>query len=131
MLGGAAAFMERAAECLDGAASELVNGRRHNCANRAYYACYQAALAALIQFGVRPGQPDPELGHNAVQSFFALELVQRRKVFPSEMRRTLPELIGLRHAADYWAAGVSDREASRALSRARAFVETVRHEVAT
>ena len=127
---GAAVFLQRAIESLDGATSELVNGRRHNCASRAYYACFQAAVAALIHFGLHVADPRPAPGHDATQALFARELVQRRKVFPAELRRTLPELIGIRHAADYWATGVSEREAARALARARGFVEAVRSEVA-
>ena len=122
-------FLERAVESLDGAASEFVNGRRHNAASRAYYACFQAALAALIRFGIRPVAARSEVSHSVVQAEFARELIQRRKVFPAELRVTLPELIGIRHAADYWATGVSEREAGRALARARTFVDAVRAEV--
>lgn len=122
-------YLERGVESLDGAASEFVNGRRHNAASRAYYACFQAAIAALIKFGVQATDTKPDLGHNAVQAHFARELIQRRKVFPPELRVTLPELIGIRHAADYWATGVSEREAGRALARARTFVEAVRLEI--
>lgn len=121
--------MERAIESLDGATSELVNGRRHNCASRAYYACFQAAMAALLRFDLVEPESRPGLGHAAVQALFARELIQRRKVLPAELRRTLPELIGVRQAADYWATGVSEREAGRALARARAFVDAVRLEV--
>lgn len=108
---------------LDGASGELVNGRRDNCASRAYFACFQAAVAALIRFGIYVADPRPVLGHDATQALFTRELIQRRKVFPAELRRTLPELIGMRHAADYWATGVSEREAGQGLARARTFVE--------
>jgi len=118
-------FLARARESLDGTAAELEQGRRHNSANRAYYACFQAAVAALLLFRLYSSRPAAELSHKAVQALFAGELVQRRKRFPAEFRRTLPDLMAIRHAADYWASGVSEREAARAAARARAFVEAI------
>jgi uncharacterized protein (UPF0332 family) len=46
-------YLMKAEECLAGAASELVNQRYNNCANRSYYAAFQAAVSALIQAGIR------------------------------------------------------------------------------
>jgi uncharacterized protein (UPF0332 family) len=126
----AEAYLAKAAESLASAEADPAAGRFNSSANRAYYACFQAAVAALIHFGLHVADPRPAPGHDATQALFARELVQRRKVFPAELRRTLPELIGIRHAADYWATGVSEREAARALARARGFVEAVRTEVA-
>ena len=48
------AFLVRARESLLGAESEFVNGRYNNVANRAYYACFQAAIAALVLADIRP-----------------------------------------------------------------------------
>src|SRR5205823_6359850 len=42
---------DKALESLAGAESELANGRYNNAANRAYYACFQAAIAALQRAG--------------------------------------------------------------------------------
>ena len=39
-------FLVKAEESLAGAESEYVNGRYNNCANRCYYACFQAAIAS-------------------------------------------------------------------------------------
>lgn len=47
-------YLEKAEESLAGARSELANGRNINCANRAYYACYQAAVHALMEAGIQP-----------------------------------------------------------------------------
>ena len=47
------AFLSKARESLEGATSELVNGRYNNAANRAYYACFQAAIAAGAR-SIRP-----------------------------------------------------------------------------
>jgi uncharacterized protein (UPF0332 family) len=50
-------YLSKANESLAGATSELVNGRYNNTANRAYYAVFQAAIAALMQAGIAPGLP--------------------------------------------------------------------------
>src|SRR5256885_9742308 len=41
--------LAKAEESLVGAASELAHGRYNNSVNRAYYACFQAAIAVLSQ----------------------------------------------------------------------------------
>ena len=48
------AFLVKSAESLAGAESEYANGRFNNCANRAYYACFLAAVAALMREGISP-----------------------------------------------------------------------------
>ena len=45
-------FLDKAAESFAGAESELANGRFNNCANRCYYACFQAAIVALLRHQV-------------------------------------------------------------------------------
>jgi uncharacterized protein (UPF0332 family) len=42
-------YLAKASESLLTAESELVNGRYNSCANRCYYACFQAAIAALLR----------------------------------------------------------------------------------
>jgi uncharacterized protein (UPF0332 family) len=46
--------LNRAQESLEGAESEFASGRYNNVANRAYYACFQAAIAALDLADIRP-----------------------------------------------------------------------------
>jgi uncharacterized protein (UPF0332 family) len=47
-------FLDKALESLVGAESEFLNRRYNNCANRCYYACFQAAIVALQLAGVAP-----------------------------------------------------------------------------
>jgi uncharacterized protein (UPF0332 family) len=47
-------FLQKAEESLAGAASEFVNARYDNAANRCYYACFQAAISALTREGLQP-----------------------------------------------------------------------------
>ena len=44
-------YLLKAQESLSGAQSEFANYRFNNCANRCYYACFQAAIAALQHAG--------------------------------------------------------------------------------
>jgi len=60
------AFLVRARESLLGAESEFVNGRYNNVANRAYYACFQAAIAALVLADIRPPGGKADWSHQFV-----------------------------------------------------------------
>lgn len=121
-------YLAKAEESLASAESELVNGRYNSCANRAYYACFQAAVYALIASGIRPRDPRGQWGHDFVQAQFAGELVGRRHRFPTELRTTLDRLFSLRQTADYRPDPVTETEASRAVRRARTFFDAVRLE---
>ena len=117
------AWLTKAQENLASAAGELVNGRYNACANRAYYACFQAAIAALLRAAMRPARA--EWGHDYVQSQFAGDLVSRRKQYPSALRDILPRLFDIRRRADYEPAQVSAAQADRAVRRARDFVTAI------
>lgn len=119
------AFLARARESLAGAESEAGQGRFNNAANRAYYSCFQAAIAALEAAGVRPPGGQEEWSHVFVQGQFAGLLVNRRKLFPAALRDALHHLAGLREAADYRVAPVSSTQGVRAVARARTFVAAV------
>ena len=47
-------FLDKARESVTGARVEYEGGRFNNSANRSYYACFQAAIQALILEGIRP-----------------------------------------------------------------------------
>ena len=123
MTGDAAVYLLKAQELLAVAESEYAAGRHQNCANRAYDACYQAAVAAPIDAGIRP--KGPRWGHDTVQAVFMGELVNRRKLFPGELRDTFDRLVGFRETADDEVIFVSEVQAARALRRARSFVRAV------
>jgi uncharacterized protein (UPF0332 family) len=119
-------FLEKASESLAGAESELANDRYNNCANRTYYACFQAAIVALTRAGVTPRGASGEWSHAFVPAQFDGELINRRKLYPPELRGTLNRTYKLRSKADYEAGVVSQTEASRALRRAQAVIAAVR-----
>lgn len=115
-------YLSTALESLAGAQNELVNRRYNNVANRAYYASFQAAIAALQAAGIRPGG---QWGHEFVQGQFEGQLIHRRKRYPTELRGMLEDLRTLRHIADYADDVVSRTETEPALRRARVFVSTI------
>jgi len=119
-------FLRKAQECLAGAEDEYANRRFNNCANRSYYACFHAALAALIATGYRA--MGGQWSHVAVQAEFTKRFINRTKAYPAEFRDTLLKNMELRHMADYDVESVSEITAARALRRARAFVTAVANE---
>jgi hypothetical protein len=55
--------------------------------------------------------------------------VRRRKLVPASFAAALPSVMQLRHIADYQQPGVSQRQAERAVRRAREVVALLQREV--
>jgi uncharacterized protein (UPF0332 family) len=116
-------YLAKAEESLRTAESEFANGRYNSCANRCYYACLQAAIAALLAEGIRArGQ----WSHEFVQGQFVGVLINKRKRYDPELRRVLADNQSLRDKADYRPELVTATQANRALRRSRLFVSAVR-----
>lgn len=123
----ARAFLAKATQNLEAAESDYAVGRYDACANRAYYSCFQAAIAALLVEGIRPpGRPE-RWGHDFVQAQFAGVLVGQR--YAAGLRTTLPGNRLIRDKGDYTRAPVAHQEASRALRQARVFVAAVEEQM--
>jgi len=122
----AALSLAKAEASLTGAERELEDGRYNNCANRCYYACFQAAICALMRAGIRPSGGRGEWGHNFVPAPFEGVLINRRKLYSTGLRDVLTRNYGLRRQADYEGQGVTRTETSRALRRARTLVQAIR-----
>jgi uncharacterized protein (UPF0332 family) len=126
MVSPQSAFLEKAHESLLGAEAEFAAGRYNNAANRAYYACFQAAVVALSRAGIRPPRADRYWSHAFVQSTFTGQLINRRKLYPADLRQVLADTYALREAADYdEGSHVIPLKVERALRRARAFVQAI------
>jgi len=121
----AAAFLAKAERSLAGAESEFVNQRYDNCANRAYYACFQAAIAALLDAGITPTTRSGRWRHDFVQAAFSGELVNRRSLYPPSLRPVLGQNAAARHTADYGEGSVNEIDAARALMQSRRFLAIV------
>jgi uncharacterized protein (UPF0332 family) len=118
-------YLTKAVESLEGALGEYANRRYQNSANRSYYACFQAAIQALLHVEFVPPADSMTWSHKGVQSEFVNQLIQRRKLYPSALRSVLQLNYTVREAADYSDDFISAAQAERALRRARNFVETV------
>ena len=59
-------FRAKAEESLATAETEYINGRYNSCANRCYYACFQAAVSALIHVGILPVGLDTHIRASSV-----------------------------------------------------------------
>lgn len=123
------AYLDKAIESLAGAESEYANNRYNNCANRCYYAMFQAAIAALIAAGIRPAGVRAQWEHEFVQARFAGVLVKRRKLYRAELVAAFDPVQAARLAADYSLSSVSKKEAGRGLDRARMFVTDVKEKL--
>ena len=116
-------YLTKAIESLLTAESEFANGRYNSCANRSYYACFLAAIAAILNEGIRPAG---QWNHQYVQAQFVGVLINKRKRYESELRRVLADNQSLRDKADYRPEFVTATQASRALRRTRLFVTAIR-----
>ncbi|MFN8633151.1 MAG: HEPN domain-containing protein [Chloroflexota bacterium] len=119
-------YLAKAHASLAGAQSELEQRRFDNAANRAYYACFQAAVAALTWAGFRPPGGVGTWDHGFVQARFVGELVNRRKRYASDLRDTLSVAMRQRHKADYQYDSVTADQAIRVVRRATRFVDDIR-----
>ncbi len=83
-------------------------------------------MAALVEIGVGPSPRDHQWRHDAVQAQFAEQCINRRKLYPSELRDTFERLVRLRQIADYRPDPTPTAQVGRSIRRVQEFVETVR-----
>ena len=82
-------------------------------------------LRPLLHTGLTAPEPARGWSHDWVHTNFVGQLIQRRKLYASNLRRILPDLLALRHKGDYRATRVSQREAQQAVRSAQALVQAV------
>jgi len=118
-------FMSKARANLDAARLCFESGLHDASTNRAYYAAFQAAVAALAQRGIKKSV----LGHEWVQAEFNGKLIKRSKVFPGKFKSYLPDMQAVRDIADYDTNEVSRRTASNQLHKAVEMVRLVEEDL--
>ncbi|MFQ5632767.1 MAG: HEPN domain-containing protein [bacterium] len=121
------AWIEKSQENLTVAEWCFENGHFNACANRMYYAMFQAGFAALLKFGISP--PKGKIGHDWLQANFSQHLIRQRKVFPAKFRSYLNDVQRIRDTADYRDICVSKKHASKELRTAQTFVKTIHSEL--
>ncbi len=98
------------------------NSHYDACCNRAYYAMFQAALAALIYDNIKI--PDGVIAHPWVHGNFAAHFCNQRKIFP-QFRDFLHKAQTLRNRADYKPIAVTRSDARRLLKECKTFVDAL------
>jgi uncharacterized protein (UPF0332 family) len=114
-------YLTKAQKALAGAELEFAHELYNNTVNRAYYACYQAAVAALSAEGLAPPMEN-YWPHDYVQAEFPARLVDERRRYPRTLRATLKAIFDERLKADYEPEFINASSAGAALHRAQDFV---------
>ena len=120
-------FALKAEENIAAAECEYHHRRYNASANRAYYAMFHAAIAALLYFGILP--PKGQWGHGWVQATFNKQLIRRKKVYPAKLLPDLMVAMTIRETADYRETMISEKECRRLLRRAQNFVSLVKEKL--
>lgn len=118
-------FLDKAKENLKMAQISFENECYNACANRAYYAAFQAAVAALSDKGLSKGKYE----HKWVQAEFSEKLIKRKKVYPSGMRSYQLEMQLIRNRADYDLNCVNRKTAFQQMTKAREMVDCITKEM--
>lgn len=114
------------AKAIQAAASAKVlldTGDADGACNRAYYAMFDAARAALLASGA-PVEPEIARTHNGLISAFSLHLVKTGRV-PVALGKALNRAEELRLLADYKGDPVDDENANWVVLQAQDFVEAM------
>ena len=101
----------------------LDTGDADGACDRAYYAMYDAARAALLASG-SPVEPEIAKTHTGLISAFSLHLVKAGRV-SVELGKTLNKAEELRLVADYKGDAVEKEDAAWAVSQAQTFVQAM------
>lgn len=115
-------FYYRARENAEAAEILFDRNKLNASANRAYYAVFHAILALLFHQGYQPA-----IDHRNALSLFCNEFVNKKKYFPSSVKKAIYELQNARIDADY-GAGVSKNIANICLKKAKDFVSLISKE---
>jgi len=101
----------------------LQSGDADGACNRAYYAMFDAARAALLASGA-PVEAEVARTHNGLIAAFSLHLVKTGRV-PIELGRALNKAEELRLVADYKGDPIGIGDATWAVQQAQTFVQAM------
>jgi uncharacterized protein (UPF0332 family) len=116
--------MAKAAQALSSARQLLAAGDSDGACNRAYYAMFDAAQAALLLNQQMDGQTPPKT-HRGLIAAFGQQLVLTGLV-ASQLGSTLNQVERLRLLADYTGDPVGADDSAWAVDQADVFVEAIR-----
>ncbi|MBM2815037.1 MAG: hypothetical protein HW421_1799 [Ignavibacteria bacterium] len=112
-------FLQRAKENLKAAELLFDNGLYNASANRAYYAAFHAAITAIFSSGILP-----DIDHRTVQTLFAEQFCNRRKILPSKYKSILQDMQKIRNDADY-KDGINKKLSKQQLKSANEFLKII------
>ncbi len=118
-------FIGKAIRAASSAKVLLDTGDFEGACDRAYYAMFNAARAALLASGA-PAQPDIGKSHSGLISAFSLHLVKTERV-PVEYGRIFNRMEDLRLIADYKGDPIEPEQANWAVDQTQAFVQAMRN----
>lgn len=117
-------YLTKAGRILQEARVLLAAGGFEGACNRAYYAMFDAAHAALLVTGVTVPEASPKT-HRSLIASFGLHLVKAGMIEP-EHGSALNKVERLRKLADYTGETVTEDDARWAVDQAGAFVSAMR-----
>jgi uncharacterized protein (UPF0332 family) len=120
--------MQKAARALESARLLLDANDIDGACNRAYYAMFDAAQAALQWSADAPDGMTAAKTHSGLISAFSLHLVKSGLV-PVEQGRALNRVAEIRLVADYTGRDVSHDTAAYAIEQAQTFVQLIDDEL--
>jgi uncharacterized protein len=113
-------LLDRARQAVRSARTLQSSGDPDGAMNRAYYAMFYAAHAALEHRGVEV----PSSKHGTLVGRFGQHLVKPGFV-PRALGSSLNRMLELRHKADYGSEEMAEVDAERAASEAEAFISAI------
>jgi uncharacterized protein (UPF0332 family) len=116
-----AEFLQKARENLEDAEAALQAGRYNASVNRAYYAAFQAAIAALAEENITHDK-NP---HSWVQAQFSERLIKARKHYPSKLASYLLDMQRMRDIADYKPTMSSKKTAKEQCAQSKEFLSII------
>ncbi|MEO5671978.1 MAG: HEPN domain-containing protein [Ramlibacter sp.] len=116
-------MMVKARRALASAHKLLQDNDSDGACNRAYYAMFDAARAALI-LSAAPVPPEIAKTHSGLIAAFSLHLV-KPGLFPVDLGKAFNKVEDLRLVADYKGDLIDGEEAQWAVQQAQAFVEEI------
>lgn len=116
--------MTKAMRAAESAQLLLKSGDLDGACNRAYYAMFDAARAALLTSSA-PVEAEVARTHGGLISAFSYHLVKTSQV-PKELGRALNRADEIRLVADYQGEAVDQIHAEWAVAQASAFVQAMR-----
>ena len=120
-------YLLKAGRALASARLLLENGDIEGSCNRAYYAMFDAAHAALLrhQPGINPAETRT---HNGLITAFGKHLIKTGLMTP-ELGRVLNQVEQIRLLADYTGEEIEPDKAAWAVEQATVFVETIQNSI--